>query len=536
MADSLALWLNDFKYITQRHPQTNSWQTYNRIWTPRWLKTAEHMTDWKALADICREALSRDTTARLAYLDEACRDVPELRPLINELLAPAAQAATADSTTSIKEESTSDRPIGERTTQNILSQVSPFSLLSTSTLSELLSVMRPRDFQPGEYPMRQGEPGEFLLLILTGHATARVSGAPDDQPPVGEFGMGDVVGEMSLVIDEPRTADVVAREFVHALLLSAADFRRLADRHPDLQVVLTEIVAERLGHARYDGLGGKAIQGYRVVQCVGRGGMGVVYEAAELETGRTVALKMMNHRLMYDLSARRRFRREATVLQSLDHPYIARLYECFSAYKTEFLAMEFCRGQTLGQTIDADGALSEDVVRRLLGQLAGALMYIHGRGIVHRDLKPSNILLTRAGAIKVLDFGIVTIEPDSELWAKLRTMSNAKFLGTPRYMAPELFFNPVADSRADLYSLAAVTFEALTGKPAIGALAPFDVMREQAHFVLPQRDSIGAGISEEMYEVLVRGFEPDPDRRVLDLEQLAGWADSSKGYGPTPDQ
>jgi hypothetical protein len=154
------------------------------------------MTDWKALADICREALSRDTTARVAYLDEVCRDVPELRPLINELLAPAAQAATADSaidgilrvweslesTTGIKEESTSDRPIGEHTTQNILSQASPFSLLSTSTLSELLSVMRPREFQPGEYLMRQGEPGEFLVLILTGHATARVSGAPDDQP------------------------------------------------------------------------------------------------------------------------------------------------------------------------------------------------------------------------------------------------------------------------------------------------------------------------------------------------------------------
>jgi serine/threonine protein kinase len=399
-------------------------------------------------------------------------------------------------------------------------------MLSAGTLADLLSVMNPRDFQAGEYLIRQGDSGEFLLIILRGHACARVRDAPDDQPPVGEFYPADVVGEMSLVIDEPRTADVVATGFLRALVLSASDFCQLADRHPDLRVVLTEIVADRLGSERYDGLGGKDIHGYRVVQCVGRGGMGVVCEAAQLATGRTVGLKMMNHRLTYDLNARRRFGREAAILASLDHPSIARLYECFSAYKTEFLAMEFCQGQTLGQAIAMRGPLSEDLVRRALGQLAVALTYVHGRGIVHRDLKPSNILLMRTGAIKLLDFGIVTVETGSELWPQLRTTSKAAFIGTPRYMAPELFSDRVADYRADYYSLACVAFEALTGKPAIAAMAAFDVMREHANFVLPPRDAIGTGVSEEMYDVLVRGFDRDPDRRLVDLEQLALWADS----------
>jgi serine/threonine protein kinase len=223
-----------------------------------------------------------------------------------------------------------------------------------------------------------------------------VRDTPDDRAPVGEFGPGDIVGEISLVTDEPRTADVVARTRVQSLHLPASDFHVLSDRHPDLRVLLTEVVTDRLGHSRYDGLTGKDIHGYQIIQCVGRGGMGVVYEATHVANGQKVAPKMMNHRLIYQLSALRRFRREAAMLETLDHPALARLYECFSAYKTEFLAMEFCHGQTLSQMIAARGPLKEDLVRPMLGQLAVALKYVHGRGVVRRDLKPSNIVLTRS--------------------------------------------------------------------------------------------------------------------------------------------
>jgi len=108
----------------------------------------------------------------------------------------------------------------------------------------------------------------------------------------------------------------------------------------------------------------------------------------------------------------------------------------------------------------------------------------------------------------------------------LKTTSRAGFIGTPRYMAPELFSDRVADFRADLYSLACVAFEALTGKSAIAAFNVFDIMREHATFVLPPRNAIGTGVSEQMYDVLVRGFDHDPDKRLLDLKQLALWADS----------
>ena len=271
---------------------------------------------------------------------------------------------------------------------------SPFSILGASTLAELLSVMQLREYAAGDHLIEQGDPAEFLLLILSGMAWARVRDTPKDRPPVGKFSAGDIVGEMSLITDEPRTADVVAETPVRALQLSASDFHVLTERHPDLRVVLTDVMADRLGHAKFDGLGGKDIHGYQVVQCVGRGGMGVVYEALDVTKGTRVALKMMNHRLIYQPNALRRFRREAAILKTLEHPSVARLYECFSAYKTEFLAMEFCPGPTLAEAIRSRGPLGESFVRRLMGHLAVALKYVHGRGIVHRDLKPSNIVLT----------------------------------------------------------------------------------------------------------------------------------------------
>jgi CRP-like cAMP-binding protein len=500
---------------------------------------AKRMADWDTISSLLREALSRETNDRDAFLDDACAGNLELRRQIGSLLELAAPSGTVswlnpgvgrraeeqNSATDRSKDSTLDRTVTDGMTDGVLFKSSPFSILGADTLSDLFSVMHLREFAAGEHLIRQGDPAEFLLFILSGYASARVRDTPGDRPPIGAFGPGDIVGEMSLVTDQPRTADVVARTLVRSLQLSASDFHVLADRHPDLRAVLTEVVTERLGHSRHDGLGGKDIHGYQIIQCVGRGGMGVVYEATHLATGRQVALKMMNHRLIYQLSALRRFRREASILATLEHPSLARLYECFSAYKTEFLAMEFCQGRTLSQAIRVYGALKEDVVRRMLGQLAAALMYVHGRGIVHRDVKPSNIVLTRTGAIKLLDFGIVNVEKDSDLWQTLKTTSHpAGLLGTPRYMAPEQFSDRVADRRADFYSLACVVFEALSGRPVAAASDVFDIIREHAHFVLPSRDRIGTGISQEMYEVLLRGLEHNPDQRSLDLERLVTWA------------
>src|SRR5215204_6586227 len=187
------------------------------------------MDDWQTISRLCREALARDTHDRTAFLDDACEGAPERRRQIDALIGQPAPH-TSDLLAGLRdlweelnvptgqEEPTRAAP-AERPGHGILFR-SPFAILSDSSLADLLAVMHFHEFQPGGYLIHEGDPAEFLLLILSGHAFARVRNMPSDRPPVGTFGAGDIVGKISLVADEPRTADVVAETHVQALQLS----------------------------------------------------------------------------------------------------------------------------------------------------------------------------------------------------------------------------------------------------------------------------------------------------------------------------
>ncbi len=185
--------------------------------------------------------------------------------------------------------------------------------------------------------------------------------------------------------------------------------------------------------------------------------------------------------------------------------------------------MEFCGGSTLGHILSSRGALDESIVRKILGQLAAALKYIHELGLIHRDLKPSNIMVTASGTLKLLDFGLVKFDG----WRASETdqaTQTVALVGTPRYMAPELFAGRAADRRTDFYGLACVAYEALCGRPVFDASGFLEIVREHLRFALPPREQIGRGASVEMYNLLVRGLSILPDNRTLDLERLALWA------------
>jgi serine/threonine protein kinase len=326
---------------------------------------------------------------------------------------------------------------------------------------------------------------------------------------------------MALVTRAPRNADVIADGVVHVLRLSAETFDRLAGRHPELGMVVTHVVAERLGAEAHDGLGGKLLHGYRIDECVGRGGMAVVYRARHEESGRVVALKMMSHRLLYEPGALSRFEREAGIIERLDHENIARLHERFTAYRTSFMAMEFCDGEVADDYVERRGALPEEQTRRVLGQLADALAYVHAHGIVHRDLKPGNVMLTRDGLVKVMDFGLAKGGIDAA--SSSLTQSNA-VLGTPLYMAPEQFAGEPLDGRTDVYALACIGYELLTGGPLFTARNFFELVHAKSGDPLPEREALGVEVSEELYEALWRGLRRDPKARDVDLAALAGWA------------
>jgi tRNA A-37 threonylcarbamoyl transferase component Bud32 len=505
----------------------------------------ETTTHWQKISQLYHDALARDGSERAAFLEKACEGDAALRKEIESLLALGVEAteglelptlllmanllgdglapASHGSSTFMSE---NDDPKFREALHVISSKSHPLSDLSSEALRSLLSTMHLREYGAGKHLIRQGDPGEYLLLILSGTASARIR-HPSKGTPVGVFGPGDVVGEISLLTNEARTADVISLTPVRSLLLSAADFHAVADRYPEVRMLLTSVVADRLGTATYDGLGGKDIHGYRIDRCVGRGGMGIVYEATRLATGEIVAVKMMNHRLLYQPGALRRFKREADALKSLHHNSIARLYECFGAYKTQFLVMEFCEGSTLNVLIPRGQPLAEKVVRNIIGQLAVALGYVHSRGLIHCDLKPSNVMVSRSGLVKLMDFGLVGFDPirDYGRASNVSTTSRSfALVGTPHYMAPEQFARGAPDQRVDLYGLACLAYEMLSGRALFEASDLFGIIREKLRFVLPSPAEIGLGVTIEMHEFLARGLDHRPENRTIDLDRLAEWA------------
>lgn len=405
--------------------------------------------------------------------------------------------------------------------ERVISHSPTFHGLPREMLSALLDRMEERSFAPGEPLIRQDAPGDALYVLLHGSATVEVDDGGRGPRRVAEVRSGEVIGELALISGERRTASVIAREGVRVLALDAEDFHRICRRHPRIAVVLTRLVADRLGGDDRDVLGGKVIEGYTIVRCIGRGGMAIVYEAVRGETGQRFALKMMSHSLVYDELALRRFGSEAELLAGLDHDNLCRMLDRFAAYGTSFLVIEYCDGPSLRTVAERRVAIDEPSVRALVGQLARALDYVHSRGVVHHDVKPSNVLLTRRGQVKLADFGIARASRDV---ADSTLTNEPAIVGTPHYMAPEQFRDEQRDHRVDHYALACMAYELLAGRPLFEGRGMYEIIREKEELELPAAAEIGRGISPEMHEFLARNLAPAPAARSATLAAQVGWA------------
>ncbi|MCC6748756.1 MAG: serine/threonine protein kinase [Deltaproteobacteria bacterium] len=269
---------------------------------------------------------------------------------------------------------------------------------------------------------------------------------------------------------------------------------------------------------------GRLVEGrYRVLERIGRGAMGLVYRVEHVRMGKIAALKLLHRDLVADPTQLRRFQHEAEAVSRLDHPHIVQVFDFGPLDDTFYLVMEYLRGEDLSAVVKRDGPLSLQRTARILAQVCDALSEAHHHRIVHRDLKPENIRVTRTRGgddfVKVLDFGLAkTVAPQ----APPDSTGQGALVGTPHYMAPEQIRGGVVDHRSDLYSLGAVAYRLLTGRPPFEGRTAVAVLTKHIteELVAPSRAAPERRLPQALDPVLGRALAKRPEDRFPSAEAL----------------
>jgi serine/threonine protein kinase len=271
------------------------------------------------------------------------------------------------------------------------------------------------------------------------------------------------------------------------------------------------------------------IGNYRIGECIGRGGMGVVYRGEHLQLPREVAVKSINARASRDLrKLRARFEKEAYVQSQLDHPGIVKIYDYIVSEQTYYIVMELVEGRSLAQLLaHEERALTVERALHLFEQMLEAIAYAQDfvyrdqnamlhRGLIHRDLKPGNILVTPDDRVKITDFGIV------KLVGSENSDTFGTFYGSPQYVSPEQAEGLQVDERSDIYSLGIILYEMLTGSPPFDTeespLSRTDTLRAQVEKQPRLPSEINPGIPPPVEALIMHALEKKPERRFASAD------------------
>lgn len=293
----------------------------------------------------------------------------------------------------------------------------------------------------------------------------------------------------------------------------------------DLHLVRTNDSVQSSSRTAAEKLVGTVIEHrYQLLDLIGEGGMGFVFKAIQLTTGRLVAIKMIASE---NISTEQilRFCQEAKAACAFSHPNAVAIYELFiSNGTTPYLAMQYVEGITLADEIERNGPLAEAEATQIFSQVADALAHAHQSHVLHRDIKPSNIMLVNDmrghRAAMLLDFGIAKLA--SEDGKSLTLTKTGEVVGTPHYMSPEQCQGKEADPRSDIYALGCVMYEALTGEKAVIGGNFLQVLANQVHDTIKPMSEHDAAknISPRMKNIIHKAIEKDPNKRFQSMTEL----------------
>jgi len=271
---------------------------------------------------------------------------------------------------------------------------------------------------------------------------------------------------------------------------------------------------------------------YKIIETIGKGGMGVVYKAEDIKLERAVALKFLPAELTGDPDARERFAREAKAAAALSHPHICTVYEIGEEENRYFIAMECIEGQSLKQKI-LKGPPNQTEALDIAIQVAEGLEEAHKKGIIHRDIKPGNIMLTEKGQAKIMDFGLAKFDRGDDL------TKTATIMGTVAYMSPEQTRGEAIDQRTDIWSFGATLYEMVTGEMPFGrkpdqALV-YSILNETPQPIARLRTDIPKPVEQ----IIAKAMEKDRSRRFQTMAEMLQELKSASTLGislPQPEK
>ncbi|PJF31190.1 MAG: hypothetical protein CUN51_04800 [Candidatus Thermofonsia Clade 1 bacterium] len=261
---------------------------------------------------------------------------------------------------------------------------------------------------------------------------------------------------------------------------------------------------------------GRTLGQYTIIAKLGAGGMATVYRARQASVERDVAIKVIRVDLMDDENFVARFRNEARLIASLQHLHILKIFDYGNQENILYIVMELLEGGSLSRLLRQEGGLPLAPATRMLEQISSALDYAHGRGIIHRDLKPDNVLLDQQQNAFLTDFGIAKMLGDTS--NRTRT---GMVMGTPAYMAPELWQGQPADARADIYALGVMLYEMLTGVSPFRAETPYQIMHKHVYEAPPSLRAQGLQMPVAVDQVISKALSKQPEERFSSAGQLA---------------
>jgi serine/threonine-protein kinase len=257
---------------------------------------------------------------------------------------------------------------------------------------------------------------------------------------------------------------------------------------------------------------------YELRRQIGRGAMGVVYEAFDTVIERRVALKMLRTEVFPAEQlpeVRARLKREAHSAGKLSHPNIVTIFDYGEHDGTPYIVMDFMEGEELSKSLDGGARLGLGTVLRIMEQLLAALGYAHDNGVVHRDVKPSNMFVLRDGSLKVVDFGLARVESSN-------LTETGAVLGTPAYMSPEQFLGIPVDARSDIFSAGVILYQLLTGdRPFTGS--PTTIMQKVLRQDPIEPSALNPTLSHAWDTIVKRALAKKPDDRLQSARHFAEW-------------